>query len=215
MPVYHEVQQGEHLSGIAHQYGFTSYEPIWNHSENAALKLKRGDPHILLPGDALFIPDFESAQKSATTDQRHEYRLRGKQLILRLVLKNTDDKPLANLPCSLTLDGSSEQTTTDGEGLIERMIPRSAKEAAITASDPATGLELKWNIRIGHLDPAEEITGVMARLNNLGYFAGEPGGKEAEAFQMALEEFQCDQSLKVSGQVDSATLAKLKEVHGS
>jgi len=52
MPV-HTVAQGEHLSGIAAKYGFQKVATIWEHPDNAGLKSKRKNPHILLPGDKI------------------------------------------------------------------------------------------------------------------------------------------------------------------
>ena len=37
----HIVRQGEHLARIARQHGFSDYQTIWDHPENAQLKQKR------------------------------------------------------------------------------------------------------------------------------------------------------------------------------
>ena len=58
MPV-HTVEQGEHLSSIAAKYGFQKVATIWDHPDNAGLKSKRKNPHILLPGDKVVIPEGE------------------------------------------------------------------------------------------------------------------------------------------------------------
>ena len=39
-------------------------------------------------------------------------------------------------------------------------------------------------------------------------------GLNTALMHYALEEFQCDQKLSVTGELDSATRAKLKELHG-
>ena len=49
MATLHTVVQGEHLSRIAKQYGFTDYRVIWEHRRNAALRGKR-NPNVLFPG---------------------------------------------------------------------------------------------------------------------------------------------------------------------
>jgi hypothetical protein len=45
MSSFHIVQQGEHLSGIAAKFGFSSFRTIWQHPENAELKKLRKDPN--------------------------------------------------------------------------------------------------------------------------------------------------------------------------
>ena len=47
MAAYHTVVQGEHLSGIAKNYGFSSYKTIWDHAQNAELKKERQNPNLL------------------------------------------------------------------------------------------------------------------------------------------------------------------------
>lgn len=53
MSAVHVVQPFEHISGIAHRYGFRDSHTIWDHPDNAALKRPREDPHVLLAGDQL------------------------------------------------------------------------------------------------------------------------------------------------------------------
>src|SRR5450432_2358900 len=47
MPTCHIVEQGEHLSKIAADYGFRDSDTIWHYPDNAELKAKRKTPHIL------------------------------------------------------------------------------------------------------------------------------------------------------------------------
>ena len=72
---FHEVQQGEHLSGIALDYGFPDFTPIWNHPQNAELKQKRENPHVLLPGDKLFVPDKTAKEYSRPADNQHTFEV--------------------------------------------------------------------------------------------------------------------------------------------
>ena len=74
--------------------------------------------------------------------------------------------------------------------------------------------DIEIPLKIGDLDPVEERTGQQARLDNLGYRAGPVGGDNPEQFRSAVEEFQCDQDMKVTGDCDSTTQARLKKAHG-
>lgn len=69
-------------------------------------------------------------------------------------------------------------------------------------------------IKIGHLDPVDEISGQQGRLNNLGYYFGDIDGNDSPRFRMAVEEFQCENGLTVDGICGPNTQAKLKEVYG-
>jgi hypothetical protein len=209
---FHTVQQGEHLSRIAFLYGFRDYQTIWNHPENAQLKAKRKTPNILLPGDKLFIPDKVPKVEVRPTGQSHRFQLAGQSLKLRIVLRDFDNQPIAGTACVLDVEGQSYDLQTDSEGLIEVDIPAGAENGTLRVPD----LELAHAVKIGHLDPVDEDSGWQARLINLGYFAGSTGDDSADDLRLhyAIEQFQCDYKLKVTGELDDSTRSKLREVHG-
>ena len=204
----YEIKQGDHISGIAYRFGFSDYKTIWNHPNNADLKKKRINPHVLFPGDLLFVPDKESKDIDCPTDQQHSFRLSGQPLKIRLALKDFDNEPIAGAECVLEVGSKVYNLTSDGEGIIETPIPKDAKSGTLRV--PSLGLER--SITIGHLDPEDEDSGYLARLVNLGYFSGTPD--QTEALRHAIEEFQCDHKLKVTGELDAATRAKIKSIHG-
>jgi hypothetical protein len=213
MEDYYTVKQGDHLSKIAKDNGFTDYTVIWDHPNNSDLKKQRQNPNILLPGDQLFIPEMEEKQESGSTDKKHTFKVDKKTLKLRLVLEDIYEKPIAGAQCALLVDGQAYQLTTDGNGKLEQEIPLDAKEGALTIRGDQTPFANDViPIKIGHLDPVAEPSGQLARLNNLGYFPGD--GSDNDAFESAIEEFQCDHGLKVDGDCGSATQAKLEKVHG-
>lgn len=219
MASYHTVKQGEHLSSIARKYGFTDYQTIWNHAENAALKQQRQNPNVLFPGDRLFIPDRQGKTEPGSTEQRHRFQVRRQKLKLQLVLEDMYEKPIANAKCELHIENETHALTTNGQGRIELDIPPDAESAFLIVKDPQTPVnEVVMPIKIGHLDPVEEVSGQRARLNNLGYFAGPLAEKDdagnEELFRSAVEEFQCDHNLVVDGKCGPITQAKLKDVHG-
>jgi hypothetical protein len=207
MPTTHMTKQGEHLSGIALQYGFT-IDPIWLHTENADLKKKRKFPHVLFPGDKGVIPDKESMNEQGATEQRHRFRLKQDVLVLRLVVQDSEGEPVADTDCSLLLDLDRHELTTDGDGRIEMPIDAGTKEGVLSIR----GLEMP--LKIGHLDPVDEPSGQKARLNNLGYYAGELNEEDENMFKSGVEEFQCEHGLKVDGICGSSTQEKLEDVYG-
>jgi len=208
MPV-HEVKQGEHLYRIARLYGFTQLDAIWDHPGNAQLRQERDNPHVLYPGDLLFIPEKTEKSEPCATDRKHRFHIQGGPLRLKLMLTDESDEPLADTRYQLRVHGEAGEGTTDGAGRLERVIVAQAEEAVLDIH------ELRIPIRIGHLDPVDRFSGQSARLNNLGYDAGPVVEVDEERFRSAVEEFQCDQGVEpVTGVCDAATQRKLREVHG-
>jgi hypothetical protein len=215
MPDY-TVKQGDYLSKIAKNHGFQDYRTIWDHPRNAELKKKRKNPNILYPGDVLHIPEKQTKEVTGGTGQKHRFRAKRKSPMLKIVLKDINNKPMANLECELRVEGKTYPLTTDGKGRVEQEISPGAEEGRLVLKPPDLPPE-EIPLKIGHLDPVEEVSGWQARLNNLGYDAGPVDGKETEQLRSAIEEFQCDAFKDVSqvdGKCGPKTQAKLKEVHG-
>lgn len=219
MGITHTVKQGEHLSSIARRYGFSDYRVIWNDPKNAKLKERRKNPNVLYPGDELHIRDREEKEEPATTEQLHTFQISNRKLELRLVLEDQFERPIKNAQCELHLEDKILHLTSDGQGHITHSIPATAEEAFLIINDKGTPVnELVVPVKIGYLDPVEEQSGQLSRLNNLGYFAGpllNVGNEENLAlFRSAVEEFQCEHGLTVDGKCGPLTQAKLKLVHG-
>jgi len=211
----HVVQQGDHLSQIAEKYGFRDFKTIWNDPGNVELRKLRDSPNVLLPGDVVHVPDKRQKQESRSTDQTHRFKVSDQRLFLHLALKDFDDEPLANTKCELEVDGKSNSLTTDGNGHIKVPISRTTKEATLKFKDPLVPFDVTVPIKIGHLDPVEEISGQKARLSNLGYITRPLEEVDEAIFERTVQEFQCDAGLPVNGICDAATKAKLKQLHGS
>lgn len=212
----HTVAQGEYLSQIAASHGFASIKPIWDDPGNAALRAKRPDPNVLLPGDQIVIPTLESKVKSAGTGSVASFELIQDNLTLRVRLLGMGDRPLAGRSCVLEIAGVSHPLVTDGRGVIEQPIGVSTSTAALTIDDAegqTTTLVVKLDV--GHLHPVSEASGQRERLRNLGYFSDPLEGDDPdEVFRISVEEFQCDHKLAVDGKCGPGTQAKLREVHG-
>lgn len=240
----HIVEQGQHLALIARAHGFTNWDTIWNAPENKALKDLRKNPDVLLPGDELFIPEREPHHELCATERRHRFVARIRPLKLRIFLSDLANQPLAHHDCTLFVDSDSEKLPTPDSGLLEKQIPIDAASGMIvdrgTNAPAPNGVERPITervvrFRIGHLDPVTELSGQIARLNNLGYNAGEVPEhpipldqeeliRQSVQFRSAVEEFQCDAlgnndaahiKQVVDGKCGKATQAKLLERHGS
>lgn len=207
MPV-HTVQQGECLSSIAKRFGFADYRSIWDRPENTKLRALRVDPNILLPGDQVFVPDKASRVEPVATGKEHVFVLRRPKVFLELTLQ-LDGEPLANKSYSLSVGAHRQKGTTDGQGRLKERIEPDAERGVLRLDDPV----VEWHLRIGHLDPATEVSGVQARLNNLGHGCGDVDGLVGPRTRAALRQFQSRHALKPTGAIDAATSNALRNAH--
>jgi N-acetylmuramoyl-L-alanine amidase len=204
------VRQGDALESIAERTGFF-WDTIWSADENADLRKARKDPHVLLPGDRVHIPELRRRDESGGSDQRHRFRRKGVPSKLRIVFE-TEEGARANEPYELELDdGTLLEGQTDGEGVIEHPISPNARKATLRIGDPPEEYELG----LAHLDPVDSIKGQQARLANLGLYTRTVDGKANASLASALRLFQETHELEISGTADQATRDKLIEIHGA
>ena len=227
MTTPHVVQQGEFLDLIARRYGFRSGRALYDHPDNAELRAKRPNPNLLHPGDVVRIPAPREHRVRCATGRLHRFVLRSAMTRLRLVLKDGGDHPIADMAYTLEVAGVRREGTTDGGGVLVEEIPLPPLRAGATAGFEGrlvlrpSGVEIP--IRVGHLDPvsdgrsgAPRLTGIQARLNNLGYSCGSVDGIMGPLTRAALSLFQRD-ALKrpdPDGQPDAETRAALVRAHG-
>lgn len=214
MPV-HTVKQGDCLASIAKQYGFNSWRTIYDHAQNADFKQKRPNPNIISAGDQIFIPDKSAKTESRPAGQEHKFVRISDAHRLRVVLKNSKGEPYAGKKFKLTVGANTYEGTTGGDGLVEQNIVGHEQDAELQMwlKDDGSGKPLTWKLKIGHLDPVEEPTGVQARLNNLGFKCGAVDGNVGPRTQAALKAFQTKMGLPITGEIDDATRNKLRELH--
>ena len=207
------VNDGDHLSKIAKKFGFRSFRTVWDDPANAGLQQLRPNPNVLLPGDVVVIPDKVARDEPADTGKRHTFVTLAASLKLRIVVKDHFNLPQAGEPGLLDIDGDERPVTTAGDGLVERAIPADAEGGQINILGGAV------TVQIGRLHPVDHPSGWFARLNNLGYYAGDVGNPDANEVRSAIEEFQCDFGLSVvglrrDGTPDDATRSALLAAHG-
>jgi N-acetylmuramoyl-L-alanine amidase len=208
MPKEHEVKQGECISSIAEKYGLFP-ETIWDDAANAELKEKRKDPNVLYLGDVVVIPDKREKEESGATENRHRFRRKGNTENLEIQLLD-EGTPRANENYILDVDGKLLSGTTDARGRLKEIIPSNAKKGKLLVGDE----QEEYMLDLGYLDPIDQISGIQARLNNLGYDCGAVDGELNPETKEMLEEFQEKHDLQVTGEADDQTRAKLLEEHG-
>ena len=215
MPMY-TVNPGDCLSSIAYANGLPDWRTIYNDPENADFRALRPDPNVIFPGDQLFVPERREKVESRGADQRHSFRLNLSSVQLRLVLLDEDLRPMANTAYTLTFRDTTLEGRSDGGGMVQHDIPADLDSATLVTKFTRDGEEtgFTWDLKLGQLDPVTELTGVQARLNNLGYNTGPVDGVQGPRTTDAIKQFQEKFQLKVDGIVGPVTRAKLTEVYG-
>jgi N-acetylmuramoyl-L-alanine amidase len=209
MPTRHVARQGDTVISLSEAYGFF-VDTIWHDPGNADLRERRPDMNVLMPGDTLVIPDKRARIEKRATGARHSFRRKGIPAFLRLQLYDLHT-PRANQPYELTVDGVTRKGTTNGEGILEEYVLALAKSGELVVGEDRLRIQLQF----GHLDPADELTGVQKRLNNLGYDCGDAAGELDEATRTALWRFQREHGLAETGEPDAETRRLLEKIHGN
>jgi len=177
---------------------------------NVALKNKRKDPNVLFAGDVVFVPEREIREESCATDGSHKFVRKGVPAKLRLQLRGGDGQPRPDVHYTLVIDGKSVDGSTDSDGWIEETIPPVAERGELLLRSGEV-----YKLRLGHLDPVEELTGVQARLKALGYYAGPSDGQMTQQLKDSLRAYQKARGMADTGLSDAAVQAALKSDYGS
>ena len=206
------VKAGECVSSIAYKHGHL-WETILNDPANRALKLARGNHHILLPGDRLTIPPIRTYEAVRPTDMLHKFELKAVPEVFQLRFLDRFDEPRANLPYELVIDFETFRGTTDAEGALKHPIPPNARQGRITLGSGNDTEEIE--LRLGDLNPRNTTSGAQARLANLGLDCGPIDGILGPKTRKALQRFQKLRKLKQTGELDGPTIKELETRHGS
>ena len=216
MSTYHTVKPGEDIFSLALQYGLRNWEKIWLHTDNQELRARRKNPGILHEGDQVFIPDKEAKTVQANTDAGHVFKVSSPEIVLRMIVKDQLDSPMASCPFELYVEGTKVLSDTTGaDGLIETPIAADATtgELRVFPDDERPSFVYQWKLNFGCMDPIEESRGVQARLRNLGYPCGPIDGQIGTMTRRAVSAFQLDIGMEATGEADDVTRQRLLALH--
>lgn len=205
----HVVRPGECLSSIALEHGIYDWKRLYDAPENKDLRRRRPNPNVLYPGDKVSIPDLPQRKETCATGSSHRFVARRAKHVLRMVVTDHRGAPAKNEPFKVHIESppiSKSGVTTD-EGLIEVAVPPSVRKALVEIL--GTVLE----IQPGMLDPVSHVRGIQARLNNLGFDAGNVDGVIGRKTRRAIHRFQLAHGLQPSGEIDDKTRRELLRVH--
>jgi hypothetical protein len=219
MPTNYTVVQGDCLSSIAAAQGFRDWHTIYNDPANADFRDLRPDPNAILPGDVLVIPDKTTSSFRAATGQAVSYTVKSSPQTSLCV--RFDDA--GDLNYTVQVDGADPTPTAllaAGDTLQVPIPPAAAQAqllvwpASYDSADDAGDAAISWTLSLGNLDPIETVSGIQARLKNLGYDPGAIDGVNGPNTEAAVKQFQQDNELKNDGICGPITTKALKTAYG-
>jgi LysM repeat protein len=226
------VRQGDYLEKIAKDNGFSDYRAIYEHPQNADFRKLRPDPNLLYPGDKLFIPEKKPRVHQGATRQVHTFKVTVPRLKLHLCLHDDYGDPINIARYELDLsskvlnryatgeaDPPSDRFDASnlGKGLVIEELSNAPTQATLRLwfEDPYSKKpDVVRTLQLGHLDPITTISGIQARLNNLGFNCGPADGKSGPRTRAAIKLFQSEHGIDADGEPNGATQSKLSEVYG-
>jgi hypothetical protein len=221
------VEQGDRLPTIARGKGFARWQTLWNFKGNAALRELRGTAHILLPGDQVSIPS-KLSRKAEVPGGTAEYVVQTSAEVLRVRfagVTSTEDNPVAFKATPDTGDAIEGNLARDGR--LEIDLPPDTTKVHVALSRKPDGDGgggdggdadkpfASWDFTVGGLDPASEVSGVQARLLNLGFYTGSITGTLDDDTRAAIAHFRWAKLRCRKADMDEAFLAALNQTHGS
>jgi hypothetical protein len=207
---YHEIQPNQTLAElVAAVAPYLDAQTVRQHEKNQQLFGAR-DEYVLKAGDPVWIPEeepkYEWHQVASGETVTLEVMVSLRQFKLTLLKPNRD--PVADQAFVLEVDGRPFEGTTDAAGLIDIELPFDATQGVLQVG------KFRYKLAIGGLDPLHTISGIQARLANLGFEPGPIDGIVGARTTGAVEAFQAHRQLDESGVVDEPTRKALLEAYG-
>ncbi|MFO0614898.1 MAG: peptidoglycan-binding domain-containing protein [Polyangiaceae bacterium] len=208
------VHQGDYVDKLAAAAGADPDE-VWNHPKNAELRGKRASKDVLCPGDIIYLPSGPRDGLDCDRGTTNRYVAKVKKRQLAIVFDDTE-QPHANLDYEIRglpkrPGDQNPRGKTDGDGKTTLEVPVFVRH--LTLYFPALHHEVA--LSIGDLDPTDESSGVVRRLQNLHFLAQlETEPKEMHVTR-AIRDFQAAYGLEVTGVADEPTQKMLIEKAGS
>jgi Putative peptidoglycan binding domain len=206
------VRQGDHLEAIAVQLGFDA-STAWNDPKNEALRTLRKDPAILCPGDILYVPDPTPVLSAVKVGGTNTYTARVPMVPLNVAIKDMQGKPLAGKAYVIEGVGDPIEGTTDADGMVKAEVPATTPSCRVVLKD----LKVRYTVKVGHLDPITEESGVRHRLINLGFLPSSFDKFRARlpSLERGLRAYQGARGLAQTGIIDDETRDALEKEHGT
>jgi hypothetical protein len=185
------------------------WEQVWKDSANAGLAGQRKFPTVLMPGDPLELPAPDEGSESGGTEVHHKFSVKGTPARLRLRLRMKGEV-VADKDVTLVVDGGHLATKTDADGRIDVSIPPQAAEVRMRIGADKG----EYVLQLGWMTPIDSVSGLQARLFNLGY---DPKGIDNDFggnTRKAMQAFQKGKSIPTTSKPDQPTRDSLEQEYG-
>jgi hypothetical protein len=213
-PGYHVVEDGDWLSKIAVWYGFAKWTTIWDAPQNASLRKAR-NPNLIYPGDQIWIPAATARVESLPTEAPHAVAIKATPDAISIVLQDGKSISRSGVDYEFTMGTATMgKGTTAADGKVHSTVPSRHDPALLHIA------KVEVDLRIGLLNPMDAdtpdagVSGVQARLNNLGLRAGAEDGVLGPRTKRSVLLFQKLEKLKEDGTISDDLRDALRKRHG-
>lgn len=129
---------------------------------------------------------------------------------LNLELRDSTGAPLTERAYALVLpDGTRREGTLDAAGCLHEPVPDDARQLWLEVA------ERRITLDVAGMPAHDTVEGAQERLNHLNYFVGNVDGDHGRFTRLAIERFQRDHGLAITGELDEATCERLRGEHGT
>ncbi|HEY4120582.1 MAG TPA: type VI secretion system tip protein TssI/VgrG [Byssovorax sp.] len=213
-PEPYVVRQGDYLDKLAFVYGFDS-DKVWSDPKNQAVKDKRKNPNLLLPGDVLSFPRAKRPGKPFQKGSSTPFTVQIPKTTIKITFV-VADTPVANEPYRVEGAGAPQELTTDGSGVAQFDVPVHVREVVLVFPNKGGA---SYPVRVGDMDPVDEPSGARKRLQHLGFREPDDGttsaAEEADRDRAAILAFQTANGLEATGELGGSGQDALVAAHGS
>jgi hypothetical protein len=129
---------------------------------------------------------------------------------LNLELRDSTGAPLADRAYALLLPNGTRRTgLLDAGGCLHEPVPSDVERLWLEVA------ERRIELDVTGMPSPDTVEGAQERLNHLNYFVGNVDGDHGRFTRNAVERFQRDHGLPVTGELDEATGEHLRREHGA
>lgn len=207
MSTTHTVQQGENLSKIARLHKIPNWRDIYFHESNADFRKKRPNPNIICPGDLIHIPDSVNKSVTIRTGAHHVFYVDRETQTLTLRLLGEDGRPKGRVQADLTINGQKKSVISSADGKLKIEFDDPAVETMhvdVFADPESSEPTHQYELQLAHLDPADTLSGLQARLNGLGHDCGVVDGVYGKRTKEGIKSYQAACNMNADGQPTAA-----------
>lgn len=216
--VEHIVKPGECMASIAYLYGFNDPSFLYEHQANAQLRKVRQNMHTLLPNDVVQIPPRENKSIVIQPGLSVPLIVKGKLAGLKIRIKEFGGDALLHKDFDVEAAHLKYSGNTGSNGEISLMVNASLTSAKLMIFlDPQKRSALHWQLSLGALAPKDTLSGVQARLNNLGFHCANELGVLEDTTTKAIAAFKRKNEIdeeQDSSKLSTRFIQALEKAHG-